>query len=142
MTLSKVLYTAKATAKGGREGEAASDDGHLRVTLGAPREMGGNGGDATNPEQLFAAGYAACYLSALKLVAGKKKIAVSDEATITAEVGIGPSGKGFGLVVKLKANLPGTDHAQGEELAALAHEVCPYSNAIRGNVNVGTTVSS
>ena len=142
MSLSKIMYTARATAKGGREGEAASDDGHLRVRLGAPKEMGGKGGEVTNPEQLFAAGYAACFLSALKLVAGKQKIAVSDESAITAEVSIGPKGEGFGLAVKLLASLPGVDKAKAEELVATAHKVCPYSNATRNNITVDIEVMS
>ena len=141
MSLSKVLYTATATARGGRDGEAVSDDGNLRVKLGKPREMGGQGGDATNPEQLFAAGYAACFLSALKLVAGKKKVAVSDAASVKAEVSIGPVGEGFGLAAKLTVSLPGVDKATAEELAATAHKVCPYSNATRNNITVDIAVA-
>lgn len=133
MALSKIMYTAKVTAKGGREGEAVSNDGLLRVKMSAPKETGGT---ATNPEQLFAAGYAACFLSALNLVAGKKKIAVSEESTVTAEVSLGPLGEGFGLAVKLLVSVPGMDAGQVRELAEAAHKICPYSNATRNNVDV------
>lgn len=138
MALSKIMYTAKVTAKGGREGEAISDDGRLRVKLGQPKDTAGN---ATNPEQLFAAGYAACFLSALKLVAGKKKITVSEESAVTAEVSLGPLGEGFGLGVKLVVALPGMDARQARELADAAHKVCPYSNATRNNVDVEIAVA-
>ena len=111
------------------------------MKLAPPKEMGGKGGNGANPEQLFAAGYSACFLSALKLVAGKKKIAVSDDAALTAEVSIGPVGEGFGLAVKLTAHLPGMDKAQAEDLAAQAHKVCPYSNATRNNIDVQLAVT-
>ena len=131
-----VLYTAEATAWGGREGRAASSDGNLELQLVVPKELGGPGGSGTNPEQLFAAGYAGCFHSALKLVAGKDKIDVSESA-ITARVGIGANDTGgFGLAVELEAELPGVDEATARALLARAHEVCPYSNATRGNVEV------
>lgn len=132
----KVLYTAEATATGdGRNGQVTSSDGLLDAAVRAPVELGGAGG-ATNPEQLFAAGYAACFHSALKLVAAGMKLDVSESA-ITARVGIGPNGAGgFGLAVELVGELPGLSAEQGNDLLAKAHEVCPYSNATRGNVDV------
>jgi Ohr subfamily peroxiredoxin len=132
-----VLYTAEATATGdGRNGEVHSSDGVIDEKLVMPKEMGGAGGLFTNPEQLFAAGYAACFHSALRLVAGQRKVALS-ETTINAKVGIGPDGKGgFGLAVELVAHLPGVDQATADELVAQAHQVCPYSNATRGNIDV------
>jgi len=136
MSLSKILYATKVTVTGGRDGEAVSEDGNLKLKLGKPKEMGGSGGAVTNPEQLFAAGYAACFLSAMKLVADKKKIAISSTPSITAEVGIGPAGQGFGLAATLHVNLPGMDKAAARELMELAHQVCPYSNATRNNIEV------
>ena len=131
-----VLYTAEATAWGGREGRAAASEGNLDVQLRVPKELGGPGGDGTNPEELFATGYAACFHSALKLVAAGMKLDVSESA-ITARVGIGPNGAGgFGLAVELVGELPNLSAEQGNELLAKAHEVCPYSNATRGNVDV------
>lgn len=132
----KTLYTAEATAWGGREGRAASSDGVVDVQLSIPKEMGGPGGAFTNPEQLFATGYAACFHSALKLIAGREKVDVTDSA-ITAAVSIGPNDAGgFGLAVSLQAELPGVERSVAEELVAKAHEVCPYSNATRGNIEV------
>jgi Ohr subfamily peroxiredoxin len=135
------LYTARATAYGdGRSGRVTSDDDVLDVDLAVPKEMGGPGGDLTNPEQMFAAGYAACFHSALKLVAGKAKADATD-STVTASVGIGPNGAGgFGLVVGLEVALPALDKATAEQLVAGAHEVCPYSNATRGNIEVTLAV--
>lgn len=132
------LYTARATSTGGRTGEARSDDGRLAVTLETPKEMGGAGGPGTNPEQLFAAGYSACFHSALKYVAGQKKIAVPADSSVTAEIGLGPNpkGKGFAISATLTVSLPGMDRAEAEALLAETHEVCPYSNATRGNVDV------
>lgn len=131
-----VVYTAEATAWGGREGRAAASEGNLDVQLRVPKELGGPGGDGTNPEELFATGYAACFHSALKLVAAGMKLDVSESA-ITARVGIGPNGAGgFGLAVELVGELPNLSAEQGNELLAKAHEVCPYSNATRGNVDV------
>jgi Ohr subfamily peroxiredoxin len=133
----QILYRAQATATGGREGRAVSSDQHLDVKLNTPKELGGAGGDGTNPEQLFAAGYAACFLSALKLVALRAKVALPADATITGEVGIGPDDKGgFGLAAELRVSLPGVERTTAEALVGKAHEVCPYSNATRGNIEV------
>src|SRR5215216_6074542 len=129
----KILYEAEVTATGGRDGKAASDDGLLSVALSLPKSLGGPGGEGTNPEQLFAAGYAACFLGAVKLVARTIKIALPDDVTITAKVGIGPVPVGYALAVELVASLPGLDRAVAEEIVAGAHERCPYSNATRGN---------
>lgn len=142
MSLSKVLYTAKVKVTGGRDGEAVSDDGHLKVKLGTPKEMGGTGGDATNPEQLFAAGFAACFLSAMKMLAGKKKMPISDTPSITAEVGIGPVGQAFGLQAVLNVSLPGMEDNDAQALVDAAHQVCPYSNATRNNIEVKLLVST
>jgi Ohr subfamily peroxiredoxin len=132
----KVLYTAAAMSSGeARNGHVRSSDGLLDFDLAAPKEMGGPGG-ATNPEQLFAAGYSACFHSALKVVAKKKKVEISDSA-VSAEVGIGPDDAGgFGLTVALHVELSGVDQATADELAEAAHQVCPYSNATRGNIDV------
>tara|TARA_R110000824_G_scaffold390760_7_gene587740 strand:- start:41880 stop:42302 length:423 start_codon:yes stop_codon:yes gene_type:complete len=134
----KILYTAHATATGGRTGEAKSSDGQLSVKLVSPKELGGAGGEGTNPEQLFAAGYAACFLSALKLVSGQQKKPVPADTSISADVGIGPqdSGVGFGLAVTLNISIPGMDAADAKALVDATHQVCPYSNATRGNVDV------
>lgn len=133
----KVLYTAQATATGGREGRAHSNDERLDVKLSTPKELGGPGGDGTNPEQLFAAGYSACFLSALKLVASHAKTALPADASVTAQVGIGPNDKGgFGLTAELRVALPGVEQATAQALVNRAHEVCPYSNATRGNIDV------
>src|SRR5438876_11019621 len=131
IAVEKVLYTARATADGGRDGKVATDDGKLDVVVAPPAEMGGTG-HGTNPEQLFAAGYAACFHSALKVVARKARQDV-DGSTVTAEVGIGPinGGAGYGLEVALVVSLPGIDRAAAEELVAKAHEVRPYSDARR-----------
>lgn len=136
-----VLYTAEATAWGGREGRVVSSDKVLELDLAIPESMGGPGGPKTNPEQLFAAGYSACFHSALKLVAAQAKVDVSESA-VTARVGIGADDRGgFGLQVELEAELPDLEQAQAEELVARAHEVCPYSNATRGNIEVTLTVT-
>jgi osmotically inducible protein OsmC len=129
------LYTAVATATHGREGRAYSSDGRLDLQLAIPAEMGGNG-QGTNPEQLFAAGYSACFASALGLVGRAAKVDVSD-AAVTAEVGIGKQGEGFALAVTLRVELPeSVDAATGRKLVDQAHQVCPYSNATRGNIPV------
>jgi len=133
--LDKVLYTAVATSTGGRDGTAVSSDGLLNVRIAPPKELGGPGG-ATNPEQLFAAGYSACFLSALKRVAGMQKIAVSADASITASVGIGAIPTGFAINAKLMVSLPGVDREVAQKLLEAAHQVCPYSNATRGNIEV------
>src|SRR5690606_17857890 len=143
MTIEKILYTATATATGGREGRATSSDNVLDVQLSTPGELGGAGGPGTNPEQLFAAGYAACFHSALKFVAGQKKVKVPADSAVTAEVGIGPhpKGKGFALDIDLIVSLPGLDRAEAQALVAEAHEVCPYSNATRGNGDVRLSIA-
>lgn len=129
------IYTAVATATHGRDGRAVSSDGTLDLQLAIPVEMGGNG-QGTNPEQLFAAGYAACFASALGLVGRQAKVDVTD-AAVTGEVGIGKQGEGFGLAVTLRVELPeSVDEATGRELVEQAHQVCPYSNATRGNIPV------
>ena len=133
--LDKVLYTAHAKATGGREGRAVSSDNLLDVKLAPPKELGGMGG-ATNPEQLFAAGYAACFMGAVKHVAGAQKLTVPADASIDSSVGIGPIPAGFGIEVKLVVNLPGMDRDVAQKLIEAAHQVCPYSNATRGNIEV------
>ncbi|MFV3304563.1 organic hydroperoxide resistance protein [Pseudomonas sp. NY15181] len=137
----KALYTATATATGGRDGRAISSDGILDVKLSTPRELGGQGGEATNPEQLFAAGYSACFIGAIKFVASQSKKQIPADASITGKVGIGQIPGGFGLEVELNINLPGLDRAEAEDLVAKAHQVCPYSNATRGNIAVRLNVS-
>jgi lipoyl-dependent peroxiredoxin len=138
----KALYTASATATGdGRSGHTRSSDGVLDLDLAVPKEMGGPGGHLTNPEQLFAAGYAACFHSALKRVASSQKITLTDTA-ITVDVGIGPREQGgFGLTVAIEAELPGLDQATAQSLIDAAHQLCPYSNATRGNVDVNLTIA-
>lgn len=135
----QILYTAEGTAWGGREGRAASTDGLLDVALAVPKELGGPGG-ATNPEQLFAAGYAACFHSALKVVARQAKVNV-DGSAVTARVGLGMNESGgFNIAVELEAEIPDVERSVAEELVEKAHHVCPYSNATRGNVDVKLTV--
>ena len=141
MSLDNVLYTANATANGGRDGRARSSDGALDVRLTTPRELGGAGGDGTNPEQLFAAGYSACFIGALKYVAAQEKVALPADTRIDGEVGIGPIATGFGIQAALTVTLPGMDRAQAEALVHKAHVVCPYSNATRGNIDVTLTVA-
>lgn len=136
----KVLYTAEATASGGRAGHAASSDGRLEVDLSVPSEIGGDGGPGTNPEQLFAAAYAACFQGAMGVVARRENLSI-DGSTVTARVGLGPMGNAFGITVDLRVLLPEiADRAAAEDLVAKAHEVCPYSNATRHNVDVKLTV--
>ena len=135
----EILYTAEATAWGGREGRTATTDGIIDVTLTVPKELGGPG-EATNPEQLFAAGYASCFHSALKLIARREKVDVSESA-VTARVGLGMNeAGGFNLAVELEAEIPDVERSVAEDLVAKAHQVCPYSNATRGNVEVTLTV--
>jgi Ohr subfamily peroxiredoxin len=137
-----VIYKTKATATGGRDGAAKSEDGSVDVKLVVPKEMGGPGGEGANPEKLFAAGYSACFLGAMKAVSGKEGVKVPQDATVTAEVGFGPREEGgYGITVDLLVNLPGVDRAEGEKLMHAAHQVCPYSNATRGNVDVGLTLA-
>lgn len=139
--LTKVLYRTEATVTGGRDGHARTTDGSLSVWLDMPAELGGKG-HGNNPEQLFAAGYAACFLSAMKTVAKAPLPAVSAATTVTASVGIGPRADGgFGLVISLTITMPGVDRAAAEALVDAAHAVCPYSNAVRGNVDVTLTVA-
>ena len=136
----KTLYTAEAVSTGdGRNGHVTSSDKLLDFDLAMPPELGGSG-KGTNPEQLFASGYAACFHSALKLVAGRSRVNV-DGSTVTARVGIGPEGEGFGLEVTLVIELPGVDHTQAQQLADAAHQICPYSRATRGNINVDLRVA-
>lgn len=136
-----ILYTARASANKGRQGRAVSDDARLDVQLSTPSELGGDGGPGTNPEQLFAAGYAACFMSAMGLVAQQAKIKLPDGSKVDAEVGIGPRAEGgFGLEVTLIAHLPGLDEAQGQTLLEQTEQVCPYSNATRGNVKTTLTL--
>jgi osmotically inducible protein OsmC len=137
----KVAYTAHATATGGREGHSRTDDGKVDVNMTPPKELGGSG-TGVNPEQLFATGYSACYLGAIKFAAGKEKIKISDDAKVTAHVGIGERDdkEGFGLTVELEVSLPSLDKAKAEELAKKGHVVCPYSHATRGNISVKTKV--
>ena len=136
-----IAYTAHATSTGGRDGHGRTDDGKLDVKLSLPKEMGGDG-KGTNPEQLFAVGYSACYLGAVRFVAGKEKVAVTPEASVTAHVGVGmrEDGGGFGLEVALDVHLPGVDKAVAEDIAAKAHVVCPYSHATKGNIKVTTKI--
>lgn len=138
-----VLYRTSAKATGGREGSAQTLDGKFSVKLSTPKELGGGGGDGANPEQLFAAGYAACFIGAMKAVGARQKIAVPADTSITASVSIGPmTGKAgaFCIAADLKVTVPGMDRAAAEALVAAAHEVCPYSNATRGNVDVTISV--
>ncbi|MBF8756081.1 MAG: organic hydroperoxide resistance protein [Pseudomonas putida] len=130
------LYIAEATSTGGRDGKSRSSDGKLEVKLSTPKELGGAGGEGTNPEQMFAAGYSACFIGALKFVAGQAKQQLPADSSITAKVGIGQIPGGFGLDIDLHINLPGLAQAQAEELVEKAHHVCPYSNATRNNVDV------
>lgn len=140
MSLEKVLYRATATATGGREGSASSSDNALNVKLSTPRELGGAGGDGTNPEQLFAAGYSACFIGAMKAVAAREKIALPADTSIEGTVGIGPLPPGFGIEAELKISLPGMPREQAQALVDKAHLVCPYSNATRGNIDVTLTL--
>ncbi|QGZ35150.1 organic hydroperoxide resistance protein [Stappia indica] len=137
-----ILYTAHASATGGRTGNAKSDDNRLEVTLSTPKELGGDGGAGTNPEQLFAAGYSACFLGAMKFVAGQQKLKLSEETQVAADVGIGPrdDGTGFGIAVTLNITVPGLDTADAQALVEKAHVVCPYSHATRGNIPVTLNV--
>jgi lipoyl-dependent peroxiredoxin len=143
MAIDTALYTAQATSTGGRTGTSKSSDGRISLNLSTPKELGGDSGPGTNPEQLFAAGYSACFIGAMKAVAAKQKIALPAEVSNTAEVSIGPmTGKpgAFGVTVSMKVSVPGMDRAAAEKLVADAHEVCPYSNATRGNLDVKISV--
>src|SRR4249919_2271302 len=137
----KILYSAHATSTGGRDGTSKSDDGVLDLTLTTPKELGGNGAVGTNPEQLFAAGYSACFIGAMKHVAMMQKIALPADTSIKADVGIGPIPAGFGIQVAMAVTIPGMERGAAEKLVAAAHQVCPYSNATRGNIEVTLTVA-
>jgi Ohr subfamily peroxiredoxin len=136
MSLEKVVYRSHARSTGGRDGRSVIPEANLDLKLTVPKEMGGPGGEGTNPEQLFAAGYSACFIGAMKFVAGRDKIALPKEVSIDASVGIGPIPNGFGIEVDLKVSLPGMDRAVAMDLINKAHIVCPYSNATRGNIDV------
>jgi osmotically inducible protein OsmC len=140
MSLEKVLYRGTAKASGGREGHATSSDGVLDVKLTTPRELGGNGAVGTNPEQMFAAGYSACFLGAMKFVAAQEKISLPAETSVEGTVGIGPLPTGFGIEAELKISVPGMPREGVEALVQKAHIVCPYSNATRGNIDVKLTI--
>jgi osmotically inducible protein OsmC len=143
MAIDKALYTAHATSTGGRTGSTESSDGRIKLQLSTPKELGGDGGPGTNPEQLFAAGYSACFIGAMKAVAASQKTRLPNEVSIQSTVSIGPmTGKpgAFGIAVSMAVSVPGMDRAAAEALVAAAHEVCPYSNATRGNVDVTLTV--
>ena len=139
----KVLYTTQSKAVGGRDGEAGTLDGSFGVKLSTPKELGGAGGEGANPEQLFATGYAACFLSAMKFVASQDKaLTIPADTSVMAQVGIGQSDTGgFGLEVDLTVDLPGMDPATARQLIENAHQVCPYSNAVRGNIDVGLALA-
>ena len=143
MAIDKTLYTAQSTSTGGRTGTTKSSDGRVSLNLSTPKELGGDGGPGTNPEQLFAAGYSACFIGAMKAVAAKQKLALPAEVSITADVSIGlMTGKpgAFGIAVAMAVSIPGMDKAAAQALVTAAHEVCPYSNATRGNIDVNLTV--
>ncbi|SFL45802.1 organic hydroperoxide resistance protein [Azotobacter beijerinckii] len=136
MSIENVLYVAHAEATGGRDGRAISNDGQLEVRLNTPKELGGAGGEGTNPEQLFAAGYSACFLGAMKFVAGREKIRLPENVKVSGSVGIGAIETGFGIEVELRISLPGMAQESAQALIEAAHIVCPYSNATRGNIDV------
>ena len=144
MAIEKALYTARATSTGGRTGSTESSDGAIKLSLVTPKELGGAGGAGTNPEQLFAAGYSACFIGAMKAVAARQKLALTSEVSIKADVSIGPmAGKpgAFGIAVAMVVSVPGMERAAAEQLVAAAHEVCPYSNATRGNIDVALSLA-
>ena len=137
----KIFYWAEAVSEGGRIGRAYSTDGMLDVPIVVPKELGGEAEEGTNPEQLFAAGYAACFHSAMKTIAGMKKIDLT-ESTVRARVGLGPSGTGgFALQAEVHVDIPGLDHETAHSLVRKAHRRCPYSNATKGNMEVALTVN-
>ncbi len=141
MSIEKVLYRAHARATGGRDGRAVVPDSGLDLRLTTPPELGGAGGDGANPEQLFAAGYSACFIGAMKFVAARDKVALPQDVAIDGSVGIGQIPNGFGIEVELKISLPGMDRAAAQALIEQAHQVCPYSNATRGNIDVTLTLA-
>ena len=136
-TLDKVLYTARAHTTGGRDGASRTDDGRLDVTLSSP----GTSGSGTNPEQLFAAGYSACFIGALKAVAARQKLALPQDVAIDAEVDLGTLPNAYGIAARLTVHLPGMDRTTAQALVEAAHQVCPYSNATRGNIDVTLTLA-
>ena len=137
-----VKYRTKATAVGGRDGNARSEDGRLEVKLATPKELGGAGGEGSNPEQLFAAGYSACFIGALKVAGRELKLKVPDDTSVTATIGIGPRSEGgFGITADLVVDLPGVDRADAQKLVELAHQICPYSNATRHSLDVGLALA-
>jgi lipoyl-dependent peroxiredoxin len=140
MSIEKVLYRAHAHVTGGRDGRATIPESNLDLKLTTPKELGGGGGDGTNPEQLFAAGYSACFIGALRAVSAREKITLPKDVAIDGSVGIGQIPNGFGIEVELKISLPGMDRAEAEALIAKAHIVCPYSNATRNNIDVKLTL--
>ncbi len=143
MAIDKAVYTAHATSTGGRTGTTKSSDGRISLNLSTPKELGGDGGPGTNPEQLFASGYSACFIGAIKAVAARQKVTLPADVSNTAEVSIGPmTGKAgaFSIAVTMKISIPGMDRAAAEALVKAAHEVCPYSNATRGNIDVAISV--
>lgn len=140
MSIAKVLYRASATATGGRDGRAVVPESQLELKLTTPRELGGAGGDGTNPEQLFAAGYSACFLGAMKFVAAREKVAIPADVSVNGNVGIGAIPTGFGIEVELKISLPGMERDAALALIEKAHVVCPYSNATRNNIDVTLTL--
>lgn len=140
MSVQNVVYRAQARATGGREGRASSEDGALDIQLSTPKALGGAGGSGSNPEQLFAAGYAACFIGAMKFVAASDKRALPADTSIEGLVGIGPVPSGFGIEVELRVSLPGMDAEMARDLVERAHQVCPYSNATRGNIDVTLTL--
>ena len=144
MAIEKALYTAQGISTGGRTGSTKSSDGRISLQLSTPKELGGDSGPGTNPEQLFASGYSACFIGAMKAVAARQKITLPGEVSIKSSVSIGPmTGKegAFGIAVTMAVSVPGMDRAAAEKLVATAHEVCPYSNATRGNIDVALTLA-
>lgn len=141
MSIEKVLYRAHAHATGGRDGHATVAESNLEFKLTTPRELGGAGGEAANPEQLFAAGYGACFLGAMKFVAAREKLALPADFSVDSSVGIGPIPNGFGIEVDLRISLPGMDRQVAQALVEKAHTVCPYSNATRGNIDITLTLA-
>lgn len=141
MSIEQVLYRAHATATGGRDGRAVTDDGKVDLKLTTPKDLGGAGGDGTNPEQLFAAGYSACFLGAMKFVAARDKLPIPSDVSVRGTVGIGAIPNGFGIEVDLNISLPGLERTVAETLVERAHIVCPYSNATRGNIDVRLSIN-
>jgi lipoyl-dependent peroxiredoxin len=141
MGIEKVVYRASARATGGRDGRGASSDGSLDLKLSTPKELGGAGGEGTNPEQLFAVGYSACFLGAMKFVAARDKLPMPRDASVNGTVGIGRIPNGFGIEVDLVIDLPGVERSVAETIVERAHQVCPYSNATRNNIDVRLSVA-